>query len=196
MSASNLRLGTRTHFELRVGEESIVVELPLSGRHNVANALAASALAHAIGVPLATIAQGLGAAPPVKGRLVRHALPGGWTLIDDSYNANPGSTAAAIDTLAELTREQHSSEAWLVLGDMRELGASAAALHAQASALAFGDGAQHFANQQELVAALAAQVHPGVTVLVKGSRGSAMDQVVRALLDGAGSNGGGTRHAA
>jgi len=217
ISGSKLQLGSRTQFELRIGEETSAVDLPLAGRHNVMNALAAAALAHAIGVPLATIAQGLGTAPSVKGRLVRHTLPGGWTVIDDSYNANPGSTAAAIDTLVELTREQNGAEAWLVLGDMRELGASAAALHAQsgalakqggiarlftvgelahASALAFGDGAQHFANQQDLVAALAAQVHSGVTVLVKGSRGSAMDRVVRALLDGAGSNGGGTRHAA
>ena len=217
VSATDLRLGTRAQFRLRVGDASIDIDLPLAGRHSVMNALAAATLAHAIGVPLATIAQGLAAAPAVKGRLVRQPMPGGWTLIDDSYNANPGSTAAAIDTLVELVREQDGSEAWLVLGDMRELGAGAVTLHAQsgalakergvarlftvgdlahASALAFGDGAQHFGNQQDLVAALAAQVHPGVTVLVKGSRGSAMDRVVRALLDGAGSNGGGTRHAA
>jgi UDP-N-acetylmuramoyl-tripeptide--D-alanyl-D-alanine ligase len=212
-----VRLGATSQFVLRIGPESVEVALPLPGRHNVANALAAAALAHALGVPLATIMQGLEAAPAVKGRLVRHAMPGGWTLIDDSYNANPGSTAAAIETLAQLAREKDGNEGWLVLGDMRELGADAARLHAQcgalakqrgvarlfavgelsrASAEAFGEGAQHFADQQSLAAALAAQVHAGVTVLVKGSRGSAMERVVRALLDGAGGNGGGTRHAA
>ena len=112
---------------------------------------------------------------------------------------------------------QEAGEGWLVLGDMRELGAGAAQLHAQsgelamrsgvarlftvgelarASAEAFGAGAEHFADQPALIAAIASQVRAGVTVLVKGSRGSAMDRVVRALLDGAGSNGGGKRHAA
>ena len=216
VGAANVRLGARTQFSLRIGGESIDVDLPLAGRHNVMNALAAAALAHAIGVPLDRITHGLATAPAIKGRLARHAMPGGWTLIDDSYNANPGSTAAAIDTLVDLTHAR-GGEAWLVLGDMRELGAGAAELHAQsgalakqrgiarlftvgelaqASAQAFGDGAQHFGDQQSLIGALAAQVHAGVNVLVKGSRGSAMDRVVRALLDGAGSNGGGKRHAA
>ena len=211
------RLGATSLFELRIGGDSVDVELPLPGRHNVMNALAATALAHAIGVPLATIKRGLETASAVKGRLVRHVMPGGWTLIDDSYNANPGSTAAAIETLAQLSRASGGGEGWLVLGDMRELGPDGTRLHAQsgalakqrgiarlftvgelsqASAQAFGDGAQHFGDQQSLTAALATQVRAGVNVLVKGSRGSAMDRVVRALLDGAGSNGGGKRHAA
>jgi len=209
--------GTTVQFLLRVGAERVDVDLPLPGRHNVANALAAAAIAHALGIPLTTIKRGLEGASAVKGRLVRHAMPGGWTLIDDSYNANPGSTAAAIETLAELAQKEARGEGWLVLGDMRELGKDAALLHAQsgafakqrgisrlfavgelsqASAQAFGEGAQHFSDQQSLIAELAAQVHSGVSVLVKGSRGSAMDRVVKALLDGAGSNGGGERHAA
>ncbi len=213
------KLGAESHFVLRtpIGDAGIV--LPLAGRHNVMNALAAASVALALDVPLATIKQGLEAAPAVKGRLVRHAMRGGWTLIDDSYNANPASTAAAIATLV-----QEPAEAWLVLGDMRELGARGRELHAQigalakasgiawlytvgelsrAAAAAFGEGAQHFADQESLTRALAAQMRAGVNVLVKGSRGSAMDRVVKALLDGAagapvggGSGAGGARHAA
>ena len=198
-------------FILRIGTERIDIALPLAGKHNVMNALAAAAVAHALEVPLATIKQGLESASAVQGRLVRHALPGGWTLIDDSYNANPGSTRAAIDTLAA-----EGNETWLVLGDMRELGPTARQLHAQigeyardlgiarlfavgelsrASVDAFGPGAKHYENQEELIAVLAAQVRAGVTMLVKGSRGSAMDRVVKALLGAAGIKDGGA-HAA
>jgi len=194
----------------------IDVSLPLPGRHNVMNALAAAALAFAFDAPLAAIKHGLETAAPVAGRLIRHAMPGGWTLIDDSYNANPGSTAAAIATLAA-----EAGETWLVLGDMRELGADAEKLHAQIGAFAkengivhlytvgelsahaaktFGAQARHFADQPALIAALAADARSAGTVLVKGSRGSAMDRVVAALLDRAragGANGhGGARHAA
>ena len=187
------------------------VALPLPGRHNVMNALAAAALAHALDVPPATIRRGLEAAPGVKGRLQRYAMAGGWILIDDSYNANPGSAAAAIDALG-----QESGEHWLVLGDMRELGPQAAALHASVgqaardggiarlytvgalsaeAAATFGKGARHFADQAGLIAALRADVRSGVSVLVKGSRGSAMDRVVEALRGKSDGNGG-ARHAA
>jgi len=207
------KLGTESQFALRTPVGNVDIALPLPGRHNVSNALAAASIALALDVPLATIKEGLESAPTVKGRLVRHAMPGGWTLIDDSYNANPASTAAAIAMLV-----QELAEAWLVLGDMRELGPQARELHAQIGALAkrsgiawlytvgdlaraataaFGEGAQHFADQELLTRALAEQVRAGVNVLVKGSRGSAMDRIVKTLLDGANKNGnGGTRHAA
>ncbi len=207
-------LGAKSQFVLSTAGERSAIALPLAGRHNVQNALAAATLALALEVPLATIKRGLEAAAPVHGRLIRHAMPAGWTLIDDSYNANPGSTAAAISTLAT-----EPGEAWLVLGDMRELGADAAKLHAQIGALArergiarlytvgalsheaahaFGAGAHHFDDQGALAATLAHEVRPGIRVLVKGSRGSAMDRVVRSLLgDNNGhSGGGGARHAA
>jgi len=206
--------GAQTRFALLLPGSRSEITLPLSGSHNVMNALAAAAAAHALDVPAATIQRGLESAPAVKGRLQRHAMAGGWTLIDDSYNANPGSTDAAIRTLAG-----EPGEAWLVLGDMRELGQAARELHAQVGALArehgiarlfavgplsgaaadaFGARAAHFADQQALIEALADGVHAGVTVLVKGSRGSAMDNVVRALLGRApgGANGGDKRHAA
>ncbi|NLW95459.1 UDP-N-acetylmuramoyl-tripeptide--D-alanyl-D-alanine ligase [Luteimonas wenzhouensis] len=187
-----------SRFTLVVPGASIGVRLPLPGRHNIANALAASSIALALGVPLDTIAAALSEAEPVKGRLVRHRLANGAMLIDDSYNANPGSLNAAIDTLAAA-----AGESWLVLGDMRELGGDAEALHAEAgrrarragiarvyaigplsraAAEAFGEGGRHFQNHGALVDALRVDLHAGVRVLVKGSRGSAMDRVVDALL--------------
>jgi len=212
VSADVHTLGAESRFEIHTPAGKADVTLPLPGQHNVMNALAAAACALALDVPLATIQQGLQSAPAVKGRLQRYAMPHDWTLIDDSYNANPGSTAAAIATLMA-----EPGDAWLVLGDMRELGKDASALHAQigklarehgvarlyavgelagAAARAFGKSARHFATQLELIAALRADVHAGVRVLVKGSRGSAMERVVHALREGADGGNGGARHAA
>jgi UDP-N-acetylmuramoyl-tripeptide--D-alanyl-D-alanine ligase len=213
VSAKIQEPGADSRFVLHTPAGDIDVILPLPGRHNVMNALAASAAALALDVPLATIKQGLETASAVKGRLQRYAMPGGWSLIDDSYNANPGSTAAAIATLTA-----EPGESWLVLGDMRELGKDAVVLHAQigrlardhgigrlyavgelsaAAVQAFGKSARHFPNQLELIAALRTDVHAGVHVLVKGSRGSAMERVVHALRDHTSGNGnGGARHAA
>lgn len=178
------------------GEAEIALALP--GRHNVRNALAAAALALNAGAPLQAVADGLNAARPVAGRLIAHRLDNGAVLIDDSYNANPGSLAAAIDTLAAGT-----GEAWLVLGDMRELGADAQAMHAEAGRRAkgagirrlftlgpysaaatqsFGEGATHFESHAALVEVLRSELREGVRVLVKGSRGSAMDRIVAALV--------------
>ncbi|MEN1960966.1 UDP-N-acetylmuramoyl-tripeptide--D-alanyl-D-alanine ligase [Luteimonas sp. MJ246] len=193
-----------SHFLLVVPEGEAAVSLALPGRHSVANAMAAAALALACGAPLSAIADGLTDAQPVAGRQVRRQLPGGAWLVDDSYNANPGSLAAAIDTLAAAR-----GGGWLVLGDMRELGDDGVALHEAAgrrareagvqrlfalgrlaakAAEAFGEGGEVFASHDAvvagLVAAMAARTGVAPTVLVKGSRGSAMDRVVRALLEG------------
>ena len=191
-----------SRFVLVAPQGEAVVTLALPGRHNVLNALAAASLALACDVGLATIAEGLDAAQPVPGRQIAHALGDGVVLVDDSYNANPASLEAAIDTLS--TR---GGEAWLVLGDMRELGETGEALHAEAgrrasaagiqrlytlgplsaaAARAFGEGAWSFESHAALVDALRADLaepHPqGLRVLVKGSRGSAMDRIVNALL--------------
>lgn len=191
-----------TRFVLVSPQGDVGIMLGLPGRHNVLNALAAASVALGAGASLQAIRDGLGAARPVAGRLVTHRLAGGATLIDDSYNANPGSLYAAIDTLVAGVGDN-----WLVVGDMRELGDDALALHAEAgrraksagitrlfalgalsaaAAQAFGAGAQHFETHEALADALRADLHPGVRVLVKGSRGSAMDKVVQALLDGVG----------
>jgi UDP-N-acetylmuramoyl-tripeptide--D-alanyl-D-alanine ligase len=195
-----------TRFELVTPAGRTTIALPLPGRHSVMNALAAATLALAAGVGLDAIVDGLEAAEPVKGRQVAHRLPGGNVLVDDSYNANPGSVAAAIATLAAC-----GGPAWLVLGDMRELGPDGPALHAAAGAQAsaaglaalwsigplaaeasraFGDGARHFEDQAALVAALreALASARGVRCLVKGSRGSAMDKVVAGVLAGEGTH--------
>lgn len=199
-----------SRFVLRTPQGEAGVALPLAGRHNVANALAATAIALALDVPLATIVAGLEQADGVAGRLKVEAMPGGWILIDDSYNANPGSVTAAIDTLALA-----SGERMLVLGDMAELGANARALHAgigahakarginrllavgplsAAAVEAFGEGATHFDSKDALVAALQPLLHAGVTCLVKGSRSAGMDQVVSALRPP--TDRGGAPHAA
>ena len=193
-------------FRLLTPTSGVEIELPLRGRHNIANALAASALAIGLGVPLATIKAGLESAEAVPGRQVRIAHASGATLIDDSYNANPGSFAAAIAALAV-----EPGERVLVMGDMAELGADTQRLHADVGALArrsgidrfyavgrqsqaasdaFGAKARHCADQAALVDALHGELREGVTLLVKGSRSSAMDRVVRALAGEAGAKGG------
>jgi UDP-N-acetylmuramoyl-tripeptide--D-alanyl-D-alanine ligase len=195
-----------SHFVLSTPHGDAEVQLPLAGRHNIANALAAAAIALALEVPLDTIVEGLEQVPGVAGRLQFERIPGGWTLIDDSYNANPGSVGAAIDTLALADGER-----WLVLGDMAELGENAAALHAgigerahqrgidrlfavgplsAAAIKAFGERGEHFADKAALTAALKQHLHGGVTCLIKGSRSSGMDQVVAALRDNKGKGEG------
>ncbi|AIF46903.1 UDP-N-acetylmuramoyl-tripeptide--D-alanyl-D-alanine ligase [Dyella japonica] len=200
-----------SHFVLSTPVGDADVHLPLAGRHNIANAMAAASIALALNVPLDTIVEGLEQVPGVAGRLQFERMPGGWTLIDDSYNANPGSVGAAIDTLALA-----GGERWLVLGDMAELGENAAALHAgigerarqhgidrllavgplgAAAVKAFGERGQHFADKAALIAALKQQLHGDVTCLIKGSRSAGMDQVVVALRDNKG-KGEGTSDAA
>ncbi len=202
-----------SRFVLATPEGEVEVALAMPGRHNVLNALAAAALAMGVGIGLPAIAAGLNAARPVGGRLNVHRLPGGAVLIDDSYNANPGSLQAAIDTLAAA-----GGERWLVIGDMRELGADTAALHAEVgrrakasgvsrlyalgplsagAAEAFGEGGRVFEDHAALAAALRADLAGMVLagagsaprVLVKGSRGSAMDRIVNDLLAGGGDRG-------
>ena len=221
VTARDIRLDAEgSCFVLVTPEGEADVTLAMPGRHNVLNALAATALALGAGVPLATIAAGIVATRPVHGRLNTHPLGAGVTLIDDSYNANPGSLHAAIDTLATA-----GGARWLVLGDMRELGEDAVALHAEvgrrakasgiarlyalgalsaATAEAFGEGAMHFEDHAALTATLRMDIAsraasgdrsaPPLRVLVKGSRGSAMDRIVKDIL--ADSAGGGDSHAA
>ncbi|HJW47661.1 MAG TPA: UDP-N-acetylmuramoyl-tripeptide--D-alanyl-D-alanine ligase, partial [Lysobacter sp.] len=145
------------------GEASIDMAMP--GRHNVCNALAAASIALGLGVTVATIAAGLNAAEPVAGRLVAHRLRNGAVLIDDSYNANPGSLVAAIDTLADSSRidPSRSGEGWLVLGDMRELGDDAAEMHAEMGRRAKAAGLNRLYTLGPLSAAAAHAFGEGAT---------------------------------
>ncbi|VVO96288.1 UDP-N-acetylmuramoyl-tripeptide--D-alanyl-D-alanine ligase [Pseudomonas fluorescens] len=176
------------------GEER--VQLNLLGTHNVANALAAAAAAHALGVSLSGIVAGLGAVQPVKGRTVAQLASNGMRVIDDTYNANPTSMCAAVDILAGF-----SGRTVLVLGDIGELGEWAEQGHrdvgeyarGKVSALyavgplmahavnAFGEQAWHFSTQAELIKALEAEQDTNTTILIKGSRSAAMENIVAAL---------------
>jgi UDP-N-acetylmuramoyl-tripeptide--D-alanyl-D-alanine ligase len=177
----------------------VTFELNVAGRHNVKNALAATACALAAGVPLSAIAKGLTAFAPVKGR--SRALPltidgRALILIDDSYNANPDSVRAAIDVLAELPEPR-----LLVLGDMGEVGDQGSEFHAETGAYAKQRGIQQLvctgelsrhaaqafvgARHHDTFDALLADVQktvPGcASVLVKGSRFMKMERVVEAI---------------
>lgn len=180
------------------GEMSVRLALP--GRHNVANALAATAVGLACGLELDEIHRGLEAAQPVAGRLAAATSPAGATVIDDCYNANPGSVRAAIDLLAGC-----SGRRTLVLGAMRELGHGSEQLHAevgmhagdagidrlwgvgpelQATVAAYGGDGRWFPDCEAAVAALKNEFGADDTVLVKGSRGARMERVLQALMAG------------
>lgn len=197
-------------FTLRAPDGAVLVRLSLPGRHNVMNALAAAAAAHAAGASLAEISSGLARVPQTHGRLIVLWGLHGCRLIDDSYNANPVSLKAAVEFAVSL-----GDPVWLALGDMGELGAGAAALHAECGALArrlgvlrlwtcgslsrhasgsFGAGAEHFGDCEALIVALRGNLRSGLTVLIKGSRAMRMERVVEALRASpalAGAAGGG-----
>lgn len=206
-----------TCFTVRTAAGDRAVRLPLAGRHNVGNALAAAAAAMAAGASLDDVVAGLAAMRPVGGRLELKINAAGVRIIDDTYNANPSSVAAAIDVLASA-----GATRILVLGDMAELGAQGERLHEQigsraraagvehlyatgvlsrSAVAAFGAGARHFASQaglaEALVADLARLSGATVTVLVKGSRSARMEGVVGALTGAppaAAQAGSGGRH--
>ncbi|NNK99431.1 MAG: UDP-N-acetylmuramoyl-tripeptide--D-alanyl-D-alanine ligase, partial [Xanthomonadales bacterium] len=162
------------------------LELPLPGQHNLTNALAATAVCLALDIPIFQIKAGLEAVKPVPGRLSLVHAHSGWTVIDDTYNANPASLYAALQVLSN-----QDGEPWLVLGDMKELGTDSHKMHAElgdaartlgvkrlfalgdsstATVEAFGDHAMHFNSRKDLIKALRTQLKPGVACLVKGSR--------------------------
>jgi UDP-N-acetylmuramoyl-tripeptide--D-alanyl-D-alanine ligase len=191
--------GFRTEFVARSGERQLSLLLHLAGAHNVRNALAATAAALALGIDDTAIYDGLATLQPVKGRLYPRQ---GQTcaVIDDTYNANPDSIAAAVAVLAQLDGRR-----WLVLGDLAELGEDAAQLHEEIGRLtraagiehlitvgtlsarastAFGEGGRHFVDQAQLLAWLVPQLHAADRVLVKGSRSARMERIVNALCAG------------
>lgn len=203
VSARQITLSSESaRFELVCPAGRAEIGLAFSGRHNVMNALAAAAMAMSAGASFDAVVSGLQAARPVSGRQAVIHLANGAVLIDDSYNANPGSLAAAIDALAAAC-SLDKRQSVLVLGDMAELGESAAALHAQigtaaksqgiatlytcgslsaATSDAFGPQAKHFSTRDEVMAALKQSLAANQRILIKGSRSSRMDEIVKALM--------------
>ena len=201
--ASDMSLDARgcPRFTLHSPQGIEPVQINLLGTHNVANALAAAAAAHALGVSLFGIKTGLEAVQPVKGRAVAQVTSTGLRIIDDTYNANPTSMCAAVDILAAF-----SGRTVLVLGDIGELGEWAEQGHREVGAYAadkvsalyavgpmmahavtaFGHQARHFANQADLIKALRAEHETNTTILIKGSRSAAMENVVAALCGSSG----------
>ena len=185
-----------------IGGQAHAFRPALPGRHNLMNALTALAVNQALGLPLMPALRALESMHSIPGRLQRRQHAAGWSLIDDTYNANPASLYAGLQVLTEL-----GGEPWLVLGDMAELGPDSDKLHAemgqaaadlgvrrlfcvgQASRLscaAFGPGGRHFSNHEDLLGTLRAELHPKVNCLVKGSRSMAMESIVNRLLEGEG----------
>lgn len=214
-ASRDLLTGSRVNSGVDSGMDSIMVTLPLPGRHNVMNALAAATAALAVGVTLQTVRDGLQTLDDISGRLQVRQGGNGVTVIDDTYNANPASLQVALDLL----NDGADSEKILVLGEMGELGDLAPNLHrqmgeqarvagidqlfstgelAQYTVAAFGVKANHFATQEALITALIAALltahadKRAVTVLVKGSRSMQMEHVVSALLTADLAAGGGS----
>lgn len=188
-----------SRFVLSVDGRTRELYLPLPGRHNIANALAAVACAHAADANLEQIVAGLESVRAVRGR--GQLLPGlsGSQVIDDTYNANPGSVKAAIDVLAA-----RGGRKILALGDMAELGSMSSKSHCDIGQYAarsgiddllvvgrysehyargFGATTRIFSNKLELAEALIAELDAAVSVLVKGSRSATMEEVVARIVE-------------
>lgn len=180
------------------------IHLPVFGRFNVANAVAAAAAANLLGVDIDRIRQGLESFSPTSLRSELKQV-GGVTLIVDCYNANPNSMSAALDSLAELPST--AGKTFLVLGDMLELGEESTAYHdrlgRQVANLGVDglfvmgcftpalvkkwkgprDCARHFDTHEDLAQHLIKIVHNGDRLFFKGSRGNRLEVVVRRIED-------------
>jgi len=200
-TARDIRLGVDgTHFILQTPRGDIDVTLPLPGRHNIANALAAAALALSVDAPLSAIQSGLKNLQAVPGRLFPIRLGEHQLLLDDSYNANVGSMTAAAQVLGEMPGYRV-----MVVGDMAELGEEAEQCHREVGLAAKAAGVdrvlsvgalsanisessevgEHFATKTALTERLRTLLseHRELTVLIKGSRSAAMEQVVQNLQE-------------
>ncbi len=185
------------------------VQLGVSGRHQVANAVAAAALARALGVAREIVVRGLTAARPrSRWRMELGRRADGALVVNDAYNANPESMRAALDTVAGMLGDRPGAVGWAVLGDMLELGATAEAEHRSLGAYAAGQGlsrvialgefadavvagaeeagtgvrAEVADDRDDAVRRVLAAVAPGDVILVKASRGLALDTVAAALV--------------
>ncbi len=191
----------KTHFSCEYLGKRHDISLNLAGRHNVANALAAAASCLALGVSFEQIQQGLSHLMPVSGRIQPDRAANGALLINDTYNANPSSFKAALEVLLEMP-----GQPWIAMGAIGELGETSAELHAELGKIAkslgvvrlfatgplankaveaFGEGADYFIQQDELIERIKSELNPNVALLVKGSRSQHMERVIEALRTGA-----------
>ena len=198
ITAQNVQCDPQSsHFMVKLNDEFNFINLPLAGRHNIANALAAIAIATALKLPISAIEKGLAAMKAVPHRLQLRAGLNHSQILDDSYNANPGSYKQALAALAA-----HAGQHWLVLGDFGELGAESVLHHTQmgldakASGVsrlwtigdesqhatkAYGEGAKHFNNVTELKKQLEETLTNDVVCLIKGSRFMQLDKLADSL---------------
>jgi UDP-N-acetylmuramoyl-tripeptide--D-alanyl-D-alanine ligase len=197
-------------FRLVSAAGAVRIALGVPGVQQVANAVCAAAAAVALGLGLDAIRDGLESLAPVSGRMQRRVGARGCVLIDDSYNANPGSVRAAIDSLATF-----SGTRVLALGNMAELGEQSRELHrevgaharargidrllacgphADAVAEGFGPGASALGSREAVAAACREFDRAGSVILVKGSRSAGMEAVVAALVEAESGAAGTGRH--
>jgi UDP-N-acetylmuramoyl-tripeptide--D-alanyl-D-alanine ligase len=191
-----------TRFVLTLGDERGEIHLPLYGRYNVENCLAAAACASHLGLSLEEIRAGLMTVDSLAGRGIVHRLSADRVVIDDSYNSNPVGLSRALESARAMPAKRH----WVVLGDMLELGEEAPGYHRaagrEAAELGFepvvgvGELAREivagagesdtqglwFEDALEAASKLRGRLEPGDVVLVKGSRGVALEGVVDSLL--------------
>ena len=188
-----------TRFSLLYAGQTEEVRLPLVGKHNVYNALAASAACLALGLPLATIVLGLAAVKSVPGRMQVLTGLSGAQVVHDAYNANPCSFQVALDAFAE-----QSQELWVALGAFAELGETSSEFHAelgrnakaqgvtrffatgansQLAVESFGEGGFYFEQQADLIETVRNELGPDILLLVKGSRSQKMERLVAVLCE-------------
>lgn len=189
-----------SHFMVQLDGVNHFVSLPLPGRHNVANAVAAMTVCHALGIEPSAMIKGLASIKAVPHRLQLRPTKQQALLIDDTYNANPGSFKQALDTLKSFPGQR-----WLVLGDFGELGPDSLQIHQQMgrdakaagvhklltvgqqsaeAAAQFGDMATHFNDPDSLQTFLKQNLQADVTCLIKGSRFMQLDKLADALAAG------------
>ncbi|MBI2842807.1 MAG: UDP-N-acetylmuramoyl-tripeptide--D-alanyl-D-alanine ligase [Armatimonadetes bacterium] len=193
----------RPSFTAVVGQTRFDVALPVSGEHNVANALAAVAVGLCFGLPVERIAEALSEVSLPEKRVNIFEARGGWKVFDDTYNANPDSMASALRTLSVMEGRRKIA----ILGDMLELGDYAERAHREVGRIAaesglfklitvgelglmIGEGArnggftgeiEHYDSSEAAGVAIKGFVRFGDVILVKGSRGMKMEKVVEAL---------------
>ncbi|HEY0427101.1 MAG TPA: UDP-N-acetylmuramoyl-tripeptide--D-alanyl-D-alanine ligase [Pyrinomonadaceae bacterium] len=196
----------QTHFRLETPEGTAEVAFPLNGKHNVLNALAASAVGHVFGMSAEAIAGSLKTVqpPPQRGEVLRFRE--GFTVINDTYNSNPDALLSMVKTLTEIGAG--ATRKILIAGEMRELGADAARIHYETGRLIaeigvdkiFGveglaqnliegaraagiDEAEFYENSIVAGEKFLAEIQAGDFVLIKGSRGVRTEKVVEKLLE-------------